>query len=55
MVASANDPWSNLEKAEFYADKWGSKFVNIGEAGHINDVSGHYEWKEGLKILYSLG
>lgn len=55
LVASTNDSWSNLEKAEFYAHKWGSKFVNIGEAGHINDVSGHYEWKEGLKILYSLG
>lgn len=55
LVASNNDPRATIDKAEFYADNWGSKFINIGAAGHINDVSGYYEWKEGLEILYSLG
>jgi uncharacterized protein len=54
LVASTNDPWATIEKAEFYAGKWGSKFINIGTAGHINDLSGHYEWKQGLEILHSL-
>jgi len=54
LVASTNDPWSTIDKAEFYADKWGSKFINAGNAGHINDLSGHYEWRQGLEILYSL-
>jgi len=51
VVASTNDHWSGIEKAEFYASQWGSKFINIGEAGHINDVSGYGNWEEGLKIL----
>lgn len=54
LVASTNDPWAMIEKAEFYARNWGSEFINIGQAGHINDISGHYEWKEGLELLYSL-
>lgn len=54
LVASTNDPWATIEKAESYADKWGSKFINIGAAGHINDLSGHYEWKQGLEILHSI-
>ena len=54
LVASTNDPWAKIEQAEFYAQSWGSEFINIGRAGHINDISGHYEWREGLEILYSL-
>jgi len=54
LVASANDPWATIDKAELYARNWGSKFVNIGNAGHINDLSGHGEWEEGLEFLYSL-
>ncbi len=54
LVASTNDPWATIEKAEFYAHSWGSELVNIGQAGHINDLSGHYEWKQGLELLYSM-
>lgn len=53
VVASTNDPWASIEKAEFYAGRWGSKIINIGAAGHINDLSGHYDWKQGLEILRS--
>lgn len=55
LVASINDPWATIEKAELYAQNWGSKFINIGEAGHINELSGYGEWQEGLEILKSLG
>ena len=40
LVASSNDPWISLDKASFYAKSWGSEFVNIGEAGHINTRGG---------------
>ena len=53
LIASTNDPWATIEKAEFYARHWGSELVNIGQAGHINDLSGHYEWEQGLELLYS--
>lgn len=54
VVASADDPWVSLERAEYFASYWGSEFINIGNAGHINTASGHKEWKEGLTILKTL-
>ena len=55
VVASSNDQWVSLERAKLFAAKWGSEFINIGDAGHINILSGHTEWKEGLEILKTLG
>ena len=55
VVASTNDHWSGIQMAEFYALNWGSEFINIGEAGHINDVSGYGQWDDGLKLLRLLG
>jgi len=55
LVASTNDPWATIEKAELYAQSWGSHFINIGEAGHINNLSGFGEWEQGLEILKTLG
>ena len=54
LVASTNDPWASIQKAEFYAQHWGSEFINIGAAGHINAQSGLGEWKQGLQILSKL-
>ncbi|MDE3254095.1 MAG: alpha/beta hydrolase [Bacteroidota bacterium] len=55
VVASEDDPWVSLERAKFFAGHWGSEFVNIGKAGHINAASGHFRWDEGLAILKTLG
>jgi predicted alpha/beta hydrolase family esterase len=54
VVASADDIWVSLERAKFFADHWGSEFINIGNAGHINVSSGFTNWKQGLDILASL-
>jgi len=51
VVASSNDPWVSLERAAFFAECWGSLFINIGHAGHINAASGHGDWQEGLEFL----
>ncbi len=51
VVASTNDPWVSLERAKLFAESWGSEFINIGEAGHINVASGHTNWDEGMRIL----
>ena len=51
VVASSDDEWVSLERASFFAEAWGSSFINIGKAGHINAASGYGEWKEGLEIL----
>jgi len=55
VVASTNDEWVSLERAKFFADSWGSGFINIGNAGHINAASGHTNWEEGMAILKTLG
>lgn len=54
VVASSNDEWVSLERAQFFAAQWDSEFINIGKAGHINAVSGFGEWPEGLEILKRL-
>ena len=55
VVASADDVWVSLERAKYFAENWGSEFVNLGNAGHINVASGHTNWEEGLQLLRRLG
>jgi predicted alpha/beta hydrolase family esterase len=51
MVVSSNDEYVTLERARDMAAAWGSKLVEIGDAGHINGASGYGEWPEGEKLL----
>lgn len=55
VVASSNDPFCPVRLAGAYARAWGSEFVRLNEAGHINVDSGHGEWPLGLALLQSLG
>jgi uncharacterized protein len=55
VVASSNDPWVSLERAQYFSNNWGSEFINLGDAGHINASSGYGIWPEGLEILKTLG
>ena len=40
VVTSNDDVWVSAERASCFAACWGSTFVNIGNAGHINAASG---------------
>lgn len=51
VVASTNDEWVGFDRAQHFADAWGSEFVGVGEKGHINPGSGYGEWNEGLELL----
>lgn len=51
LVASRTDPHCSYERAEDFANAWGSAIVDAGEAGHINVASGHGPWPEGLMRL----
>lgn len=51
VVASGDDPYVSLERARGFAGSWGSRFVEIGNVGHINADSGHGEWPEGERML----
>lgn len=54
LVASTNDPYCPIRLAGAYARAWGSEFVRLPNAGHINVDSGHGEWPLGKALLQSL-
>ena len=51
LVTSTTDEWVTPERAQQFAQAWGSELVDIGPAGHINAASGHGPWPAGLKLL----
>jgi predicted alpha/beta hydrolase family esterase len=55
VIASENDHWVSVDRARFFADHWGSKFISIGAAGHINVASGYGKWDDGLALIQTLG
>lgn len=54
LVASSNDPYCPVRTAGAYARSWGSEFVRLLNAGHINLDAGFGEWPLGLALLQSL-
>lgn len=54
VVASSDDMYVSLERAAAYAAAWGSRFVAIGAAGHINTASGLGAWPAGYALLNQL-
>jgi predicted alpha/beta hydrolase family esterase len=51
VVASRDDPFGSIAYARQRAAGWGSGFVEIGAAGHINADSGLDDWPAGLKLF----
>jgi prephenate dehydrogenase len=51
VVASSTDPYLTQERAREFARSWGSRFVDIGAAGHVNGESGLGDWPEGKRLL----
>jgi uncharacterized protein len=41
LVLSDTDPWMSQAAAQRLARRWGSHYVSLGDAGHINIASGH--------------
>lgn len=54
VAASHDDPYGSIEYARRCAEQWGSTFVDVGAAGHINAESGHGDWPAGLVLLEGL-
>ena len=54
LVASSNDPFCPVRLAGAYARAWGSEFVRLQNAGHINVEAGFGPWPLGLALLQSL-
>jgi predicted alpha/beta hydrolase family esterase len=54
VVASRDDPYVEIGRAEAFARSWGSEFVDLGQSGHINVASGHGPWGTGRRLLKRL-
>jgi predicted alpha/beta hydrolase family esterase len=54
VVASNDDPYCPVRTAGAYARAWGSEFLRLQSAGHINVDSGHGPWPLGLALVKSL-
>lgn len=48
VLAASDDPFCSQERAKGFAGAWGADFVDVGQAGHIADHSGHGPWPDGL-------
>ncbi len=54
VVASTDDPYVAVARAEGFARQWGADFCNAGELGHINGASRLGLWPQGLLLLGQL-
>lgn len=48
VIASSNDGFCSIERAQALGKAWGADVSIIPDAGHINSASGHGPWPEGL-------
>jgi predicted alpha/beta hydrolase family esterase len=51
VVASVNDPFVALARAQDFATDWGADFCNVGELGHVNSATRLDLWPQGLLLL----
>lgn len=54
VVASTSDPWVSITTARYWAGRWASRFVNVGDQGHINIDAGFGPWPEGFALYQAL-
>lgn len=54
VVASNDDEYVTLERAQFFATRWGSEFAFLCKAGHINSASNLGKWQVGFELLEKL-
>ncbi|PTB21834.1 alpha/beta hydrolase [Trinickia symbiotica] len=54
VVGSENDPWMPADGARALARAWGSAFINLGPAGHVNVASGFGPWPRAKYFIDTL-
>ncbi len=54
VVASTDDFYISVERAERFAAAWGSRFAVVGALGHINSASRLGSWPAGFALLQEL-
>jgi predicted alpha/beta hydrolase family esterase len=54
VAASRNDPLGAYDRVTELARSWGSRLVDLGEAGHLNPASGFGEWPRADELIREL-
>ncbi|HET9024661.1 MAG TPA: alpha/beta fold hydrolase [Burkholderiaceae bacterium] len=54
VAASRNDPLARFERVQQIAREWGSRFVDLGEVGHLNPASGFGAWPRAEEFIREL-
>jgi predicted alpha/beta hydrolase family esterase len=54
VAASTNDPLARIERVLSLAMCWGSRFVELGEVGHLNPASGYGPWPRAHEFIREL-
>jgi len=54
VVASTDDAYVSEQRAKSFAIAWGSSFISIADAGHLNSASGLGDWPRGRELLAEL-
>lgn len=54
VVISSSDAFADEAYGLALAADWGLEAVRVGDCGHINDLSGHGDWPEGVALLAGL-
>lgn len=54
VAASRNDPLARFERVQEMARGWGSRFVDLGEVGHLNPASGYGAWPRAEEFIREL-
>jgi predicted alpha/beta hydrolase family esterase len=51
VLASRTDAYAGFARSQALAADWGASLRDLGDAGHVNEVSGHGDWPEGWQAL----
>jgi predicted alpha/beta hydrolase family esterase len=54
VISSTNDLYVSIERANQFANAWGSKLILLNDAEHINVAAGFGKWRGGLDFLKEL-
>ena len=54
VMASADDPFCDVERARKFANAWGAEFIDAGAHGHLNSESALGDWPDAHDRLLQL-
>jgi predicted alpha/beta hydrolase family esterase len=54
VAASDNDPVGPKERVRALAQAWGSRFVELGQVGHLVPANGYGDWSDGMAFIREL-